>query len=240
MSKDQITSREHRVSILHDDVSETLHELAEEIKPRLRGWLHAGILPLAVAAGIVLIVLSPTTGGKVASAVFMASSMLLFGVSAVYHTGTWSPRTKMLLKRFDHSNIFLLIAGSYTPFSVLLLDNRDATILLTLVWSGALLGVAFRVFWLHAPRWLYVPVYIALGWAAVFWMPAFAERSPTSVVVLLIVGGLLYSLGAIVYAFKRPDPAPHWFGFHEIFHSFTIAAFTVHYIGVSIAAYSMR
>ncbi len=238
--RDQLTSSREQAASLADDVNETLHELAAEIKPRLRGWLHAGILPLAVAAGIVLVALSPGVGAKVASSIFILSALLLFGVSAVYHTGSWQPRVKMLLKRFDHSNIFLLIAGSYTAFSVLLLEDRDATVLLTLVWSGAVLGVAFRVFWLGAPRWLYVPVYIALGWAAVFWMPQFTERSPTSVVVLLIVGGLLYSLGALVYAFKRPDPAPNWFGFHEIFHTFTIAAFIVHYIGVSIAAYSLR
>jgi len=240
VSSSQDTPHRDHVSSLSDDVSETLHELAAEIKPRLRGWLHAGILPLTVAAGIVLVSLSPGVGAKVASAIFILSATLLFGVSAVYHTGTWQPRVKMLLKRFDHSNIFLLIAGSYTAFSVLLLEAGDATVLLTLVWSGAVLGVAFRVFWLEAPRWLYVPVYIALGWAAVFWMPQFAERSPTSVVVLLVVGGLLYSLGALVYAFKRPDPSPRWFGFHEIFHSFTIAAFIVHYIGVSIAVHSMR
>ncbi|MDQ3306906.1 MAG: hemolysin III family protein [Actinomycetota bacterium] len=240
VSPNQDSPHGDRVSSLSDDVSETLHELATEIKPRLRGWLHAGILPLVIAAGSVLVVLSPGAGAKFASAIFIISALLLFGVSAVYHTGTWQPRVKTLLKRFDHSNIFLLIAGSYTAFSVLLLERRDATVLLILVWSGAVLGVAFRVLWLEAPRWLYVPVYIALGWAAVFWMPQFTERSPTSVVVLLIVGGLLYSLGALVYAFKRPDPAPAWFGFHEIFHSFTIAAFIVHYIGVSIAAYSMR
>jgi hemolysin III len=222
------------------EVGEKLHDLATEVKPKLRGWLHAAALPLAVAAGVVLVALSPTTGTRVAAGVFMLTAMLLFGVSAIYHTGTWSPRTKERLKRFDHSNIFLLIAGSYTPFALLLLDTRDATVLLVLVWVGALLGVAFRVFWLGAPRWLYVPVYIALGWAAVFWMPAFAKSASPAVMTMLIVGGALYSLGAVVYGFKRPNPAPAWFGFHEIFHTFTIAAFTSHYIGISLAAYALR
>lgn len=223
-----------------DDVSDKLHELAAEVKPRLRGWLHAATMPLAVAAGVVLVALSPTTGTRIAAAVFMLTAMLLFGVSAIYHTGTWTSRTKARLQRFDHANIFLLIAGSYTPFALLLLDAGDATLLLVLVWSGAVLGVAFRVFWLGAPRWLYVPVYIALGWAAVFWMPAFADRASAAVLVLLIVGGGLYSLGAAVYGFKWPDPAPAWFGFHEIFHAFTIAAFISHYVGISLATYAQR
>lgn len=223
-----------------DEVGEKLHELAAEVKPRLRGWLHAGIMPLAVAAGVVLVALSPTTGIRIAAAVFTLTAMLLFGVSAIYHTGTWTPQTRERLQRFDHANIFLLIAGSYTPFALLLLDAFDAAVLLGLVWTGALLGVAFRVFWLGAPRWLYVPVYAALGWAAVFWMPAFADRASTAVLTLLIVGGGLYSVGAVVYAFKRPDPAPAWFGFHEIFHTFTIAAFVSHYVGISLAAYAQR
>jgi hemolysin III len=231
MPSDQTTS-------MSEEVGEKLHDLAAEVKPRLRGWLHAAVMPLAVAGGVVLVALSPTTGTRLAAAVFMLTAMLLFGVSAIYHTGSWTPQTKERLKRFDHANIFLLIAGSYTPFALLLLEPRDAAVLLILVWSGAVLGVAFRVFWLGAPRWLYVPVYIALGWAAVFWMPAFADNASAAVLTLLIVGGGLYSVGAVVYGFKRPNPAPNWFGFHEIFHSFTIAAFTAHYVGISLAAYS--
>jgi len=229
-----------RLTSITDEVGDKLHELAADVKPRLRGWLHAGVLPLAVAGGVVLIALSPTTGTKVAAGVFTLTAVLLFGVSAIYHTGSWTPKTRERLKRFDHANIFLLIAGSYTPFALLLLQERAATVLLLLVWGGAVLGVAFRVFWLGAPRWLYVPVYVALGWAAVFWMPEFADSASTAVLTLLIVGGGLYSLGAVVYAFKRPDPAPAWFGFHEIFHGFTIAAFISHYVGISLAAYSMR
>jgi hemolysin III len=226
-----------------DHLAETL----ADVKPKLRGWLHLATAPLTLVAGIVLIALSPDTLTRVGSAVFTGSAVLLFTVSAIYHRGTWSPRTWAFLRRFDHSNIFLLIAGSYTPFSLLFLEGTERTVLLTVVWSGAILGVLFRVFWAGAPRWLYTPIYIALGWAAVFFIPSFAEGAErlgvttgTAVLVLLAVGGGLYTLGGIVYGIKRPDPSPQWFGFHEVFHSFTILAFVSHYVGVSIATYSLR
>jgi len=224
-----------------------LAETIADAKPKLRGWLHLATAPLTLAAGIVLIALSPDTLTRVGSAVFTGSAVLLFTVSAIYHRGTWSPRTWAFLRRFDHSNIFLLIAGSYTPFSLLFLEGTERTLLLAVVWTGAILGVLFRVFWAGAPRWLYTPIYIALGWAAVFFIPSFAEGAQrlgvttgTAVLVLLAVGGGLYTLGGIVYGLKRPDPSPQWFGFHEVFHSFTILAFVAHYVGVSIATYSLR
>jgi hemolysin III len=143
-----------------------------------------------------------------------------------------------VLKRLDHANIFLIIAGTYTPFSVLLLHPGTARTLLWVVWSGASAGVAFRVLWVGAPRWLYVPVYLALGWVAVFYLPAFWRGGGAAVVVLVVVGGALYTLGGLVYGVRRPDPSPRWFGFHEVFHALTIAAFLVHYVGLSIAVYS--
>jgi hemolysin III len=222
-----------RLSHVKDEVGEAI----EDLKPRLRGWLHAASLPLTVAAGVVLIALSPTAMIRGASVVYTVSAVLLFGVSAVYHTGTWSAVAHTRLKRFDHANIFLLIAGSYTPYAVLLLDRSEATTLLLLVWSGALAGVLFRVFWLDAPRWLYLPIYLALGWASVFWAPQFVASASTSVLALMVVGGLLYSVGGVVYGLQKPDPNPAWFGFHEVFHGLTIAAFAVHYVGISIAAY---
>ena len=150
-----------------------LGDAIAEVKPRFRGWLHLGIAPLTLAAGIVLVSLSPTTATKVGAAVFTGSALVLFTVSAIYHTGNWSPRVWAFLRRFDHSNIFLLIAGSYTPFSLLLLEGTERVALLATVWTGAILGVLFRVFWTDAPRWLYVPIYVALGWAAVFFIPSF-------------------------------------------------------------------
>jgi hemolysin III len=224
-----------------------LHELADEIKPRLRGWLHLVNAPLTLAAGLVLIALSPTAPTRVGSAVYAGSALLLFTVSAIYHRGTWSPQVHHFLKRFDHANIFLLIAGSYTPFALLLLEGTTRNVLLTTVWLGAAIGVAFRVLWVGAPRWLYLPIYIALGWAAVFFIDDFAAGAEklgvgigTAVLVLVIVGGALYTLGAIVYGLKRPDPWPRWFGFHEVFHTFTILAFVTHYVGISLATYALR
>jgi hemolysin III len=220
--------------------TDRLREAAREIKPHLRGWLHLGTFPLCVAAGIVLVWLSPDTRTKVASAIFVLSASLLFGSSALFHRGHWGPRWHGVLRRLDHSTIFLLIAGTYTPFAIMLLDGRNARILLGLVWGGALMGIAFRIFWIGAPRWLYLPVYIALGWAAVFWLGDFASTAGPAVLTLIIVGGGLYSVGGLVYGLKRPNPIPRWFGFHEVFHTFTIAAFVVHYVGVSMLMYSYR
>jgi hemolysin III len=226
-----------------DNVAETL----ADVKPKLRGWLHLGIVPLTVVAGIVLIALSPTATTRVGSTVFVVSALVLFTCSAIYHRGTWSPRTWSVLRRLDHSNIFLLIAGSYTPFTLIFLDGTAQVVLLVTVWTGAALGVMFRVFWPHAPRWLHTPIYVALGWAAVFFLPEFADGvSRTGVgigiaaLVLVAVGGILYTLGGVVYGFRRPDPWPTWFGFHEVFHTFTILAFVSHYVGVSLATYSLR
>jgi len=211
---------------------------AREMKPRLRGWLHLVTLPLAVVAGIVLVSFAPDTESRIASAVFAVCSSTLFGVSALYHRGRWGRRGEAVLRRLDHSSIFLLIAGTYTPFALMLLGGRSGSTLLMLVWAGALAGIAFRVLWDGAPRWLYTPVYIALGWAAIFWLGDFARTAGPTVLTLILVGGGLYSLGGVVYGLRKPNPAPRWFGFHEVFHSFTIAAFVVHYVGVSMVVYS--
>jgi hemolysin III len=221
-------------------LGETVREVIEEVKPRLRGWLHAATAPLALAAGIVLIVLSPTPMTRAGSSIFAASALALFTASATMHRGRWGPRAGLWLRRLDHSSIFLLIAGSYTPFTLLLLHGADRTELLCIAWGGALLGILFRLFWSTAPRWLYTPIYMALGWAAVFYFPAFFDRASTSVITLMVLGGALYTVGAVVYGFRRPNPFPRWFGFHEVFHSFTILAFVTHYVGVSIATYSLR
>ncbi len=221
-------------------VREVIDEVIDEVKPHLRGWLHAATAPLALAAGIVLVVLSPTTITRTGSAIFAASALALFTASATMHRGRWSPRTGLWLRRLDHSSIFLLIAGSYTPFTLLLLDGAQRTTLLVVAWGGAALGILFRLFWTGAPRWLYTPIYIALGWAVVFYLPAFFASASTAVITCMVVGGALYTVGGLVYGFRRPDPSPRWFGFHEVFHTLTIAAFVTHYIGVSMATYSLR
>jgi hemolysin III len=221
-------------------IGDQVRDTIDEVRPHLRGWIHAATAPLTLAAGVVLVVLSPTATTRIGSAVFATSALVLFTVSAIYHRGTWSPRVWRFLRRFDHANIFLLIAGSYTPFTLLLLEGTERVVLLSVVWTGALLGVAFRVLWNDAPRWLYTPVYIALGWAAIFYFGDFARNASTAVLVLMALGGGLYTLGGIVYGFKRPNPSPRWFGFHEVFHSLTIVAFVSHYLGVSLATYSLR
>lgn len=223
-----------------DHLREQVHDMLEEAKPKLRGWLHAATAPLTLAAGIVLIALSPNAETRLGSSIFAATALVLFTVSAVYHRGTWSPRVWKFLKRFDHANIFLLIAGSYTPFTLLLLEGRDRTTLLTLVWLSAAAGILFRIFWVHAPRWLYTPIYISMGWAAVFYFGDFVAHGGAAVLTLLVVGGVLYTVGGVIYGLKRPNPFPGWFGFHEVFHTLTILAFITHYIGVSIATYSLR
>jgi hemolysin III len=185
----------------------------------------------------VLVALSPTPEARISTAVFALAAVVLFGTSAVYHRGTWSARTAAMLRRADHSNIFLLIAGTYTPLAVLLLDASTARILLVVVWGGAILGIAARILWLDAPRWVYVPIYMALGWVAIGFLPAFARSGGPAIVWLVALGGLAYSLGATVYALKRPNPSPRWFGFHEIFHVGTVLGWGCHYVAVSMAAY---
>jgi len=206
-----------------------------EIKPTWRGWIHAGTFPVAIAAGIVLIVVAQGAAAKWAAAVFMTSSILLFGISALYHRFNWSPKTKVLLKRMDHANIFLLIAGTYTPIAVLALPPEQGTLLLILVWSGALVGILFRVFWIHAPRWLYVALYLVMGWAAVMYLADLFNANP-AMMILVAVGGVLYTGGAIVYAMKRPNPWPGHFGFHEIFHVCTLLAFLCHWTACLLIA----
>lgn len=206
-----------------------------ELKPSWRGWIHAGTFPVAIAAGIVLIVLSHGAAAKWAAAVFMATSVLLFGNSALYHRFSWGPKTKAVLKRIDHANIMLLIAGTYTPLAVLALPPDKGAVLLILVWSGALLGILFRVFWINAPRWLYVALYLLLGWAAVLYIvDLFQANAP--MMILVIAGGLLYTGGAICYALKKPNPWPGHFGFHEIFHVCTVLAFLCHWTACLLIA----
>ena len=222
-----------------DDALEAVGQFVErKVKPRLRGWLHFCMVPLAATAGIVLVVLAPTTPGKVGGAVFLAASLLLFGISGVYHRFTWGARGEALLRRVDHANIYVFIAATYTPLALLALEPASGTVLLIVIWTAAVLGLVFRLVWLSAPRWLYTALYLLMGWAAIGWLPQIHGHGGPAVFYLIIAGGLLYTAGAIVYARKRPDPSPRWFGFHEIFHSFTIAAFVAHYTAISILTYA--
>ncbi|MFC9974476.1 hemolysin III family protein [Spirillospora sp. NPDC127200] len=212
-------------------------DLAEAVKPKLRGWLHLGTFPVALVAGVLLVALGPTREARLCAAVYALTSALLFGVSAAYHRGRWSPRVADVLRRFDHANIYLIIAGTYTPFAYLILDGVARTLVLAVVWGGALAGVLFRILWTNAPRMLYTALYIGLGWVAAFFVPQFIEGTGVVVALLVALGGVLYSIGGLVYGLRRPDPSPRWFGFHEVFHAFTVAAYVLQYIAVSFVVY---
>jgi hemolysin III len=207
------------------------------VKPRLRGWLHAGVAPLALAAGIVLIALAPTGEAAAAAAAFSASAVLLFTTSAIYHRGHWSARVELRLKRLDHANIFFLIAGTYTPFAVLALHDETRIAVLAAVWGTAVGGALFRVLWVGAPRWSYVPLYLGLGWAAGFVVPQLLHGTGAAAFTLIAVGGACYTLGGVVYGLKRPNPSPRWFGFHEVFHTLTIVGFICQYVAASLVVY---
>ncbi|HCA85670.1 MAG TPA: DNA-binding protein [Streptomyces sp.] len=228
-----------------ESAGEPPHLLPTPVKPRLRGWLHAGMFPAVLISGIFLIALADSTRGRMACAVFTLTACMLFGVSGLYHRGDWGPRANAVLRRLDHANIFLIIAGTYTPLTILLLPDGTQQTLLWAIWAAAVAGITFRVFWVGAPRWLYTPMYIALGWAAVFFIPQFmegADRFSSGVaiatLVLVAVGGILYTLGGVVYGLKRPNPSPRWFGFHEVFHSATILAAVCHLVAIWLSAFA--
>ncbi|GAC1445676.1 MAG: hemolysin III family protein [Mycobacteriales bacterium] len=216
-----------------------LTEVAEALKPRLRGVLHEAAFAISLVTGTVLIVLANSARARFADTVYAGSVALLFGTSAAYHRGSWSPRAYDVMARLDHSMIFVLIAGSYTPFALLLLHGALEQVVLGVVWGGALLGVLLRNVFARPPRWLFVGLYLALGWVALGIVPDVLRRGGVAVLVLLLVGGLFYSAGAVVYALRRPNPSPRWFGFHEVFHACTLLAFASHYIAVSLTTYRL-
>ncbi|WP_338145749.1 PAQR family membrane homeostasis protein TrhA [Streptomyces scabichelini] len=214
-------------------------ELIEEAKPRLRGWLHAGMAPLVLAAGIVLVALAPAGEARAAAAVYAGCGLLLFATSGVFHRGVWSPRVYETLRRADHSNVYLLIAGTYTPIAVLGLTGTVRTVLLWEVWIGAGVGILFRCLWPYAPRVLYTALYILLGWSLAPVFGPLVRHAGVAVFLLTLAGGILYTAGGIVYGLRRPDPWPAWFGFHEIFHAFTIAAWICQYVAISLLTYRL-
>jgi hemolysin III len=210
-----------------------LEHTVAALKPRLRGWLHFGAAPLALVLGLGLMVRTPSEGLRAAVAVYVLTTVLLFGVSAAYHLGAGSPRVNGLLRKVDHANIYLFIAGSYTPFAAALDDSRLTWTILLLVWGIALVGMLLPILWLHAPRWVTAGSYIALGWVALFFLPDLYRAFGLGTVLLLALGGVLYTAGGVIYARKSPNPHPEWFGFHELFHSFVIAAYLVQYAAVA-------
>lgn len=205
---------------------------AEPLPPTLRGVSHAGAFVLAVAATVVIVVLAPDARSTAAMAVYGLGLTALFGGSALYHRWPGPPRFKPLLQRIDHSTIFVFIAATYTPVAVLVLDGTVGWVVFGLAWGGALAGVVFSLGWIQAPRPLIAASYIALGWIALIAMPDLVDQLSVAPLVLFVVGGVLYSVGAVIYARQRPDPWPAVFGFHEIFHLLVIAAAVVHYVAM--------
>ena len=207
--------------------------LPEELTPKLRGVSHAWAMWFALVACVVLALYAPTGLARAAALVYGIGLCALFAASGLYHRWRWNPRWRPLLRRVDHSTIFLFIAASYTPIALLVLSGTVQIVVLASAWAGALAGVAMSVAWISAPRWLVSVCYLALGWVAVIAMPQLAEELGVAPFVLFAVGGLLYTVGAVVYAFRRPNPWPHMFGFHEVFHALVIAAATVHFVAMA-------
>jgi hemolysin III len=212
-----------------------------ELKPRLRGWLHTYAAGISIASGASLIAVAFALRGAVAGAtcaIYCATVTLLFGTSALYHRRTWSPRALMIMKRLDHSMIFVFIAGTYTPIAALTLPRTAAIAVLVTVWTGAVFGVALQTAWPTSPRWLAVPCYIALGWVAVFVLPDLLHNAGVAALVLILVGGAVYTIGGVVYGIKRPNPVPGVFGYHEVFHACTLVAAVCHYVAIWLAVFS--
>jgi hemolysin III len=206
----------------------------------MRGWLHTYAFFVAIAAGIVLCSLASSRPGVaplISCAIYSLTVCGLFGVSALYHRGRWGRRGYAVMRRLDHAMIFLFIAGTYTPFSVLTLHGTSQRVILAVVWSGAVAGAVMKLVWPHAPRWASTPLYIALGWVAVFVLPETLHNAGVASLVLLLVGGVAYSVGAIFYALRRPNPWPRTFGHHEFFHACTLVAAICHHIAIYFALF---
>jgi hemolysin III len=206
---------------------------ADELTPRMRGVSHAWALWFAAIACVVLALYAPTGLARAAALVYGIGLCALFAASGLYHRWRWNPRWRPLLRRIDHSTIFVFIAASYTPVALLVLEGPVKVIVLASVWAGALAGVALSVAWITAPRALVAACYLALGWVSVITIPQLATKLGVAPFVLFVVGGLLYTVGAVIYATRRPNPWPRTFGFHEIFHALVIAAAAVHFVAMA-------
>ena len=207
-----------------------------QVKPRLRGLSHQYAFFVSLASGTLLVLLAASAKASLAAAIYAVSVSALFGVSALYHRITWTAPARRRMRRLDHAMIFLLIAGTYTPVGLLVLHGTLATVVLAVVWGGAVAGIVLELAWTRAPRWLGGTVYLALGWVAVVAMPQLFTRLGVAGGLLLVAGGLVYSVGAAVYALRRPDPVPAVFGYHEVFHLLVIAGVATHFLAISLFA----
>jgi len=217
-----------------------LATVVAELKPRLRGWLHTYAAAVSVASGATLIAVAAALRGAAAgttTAIYAATVTLLFGTSALYHRRRWSARGAAIMKRLDHSMIFVFIAGTYTPIAVLTLSHTAAIAVLIVVWTGAAVGVGLKTTWPTAPRWVGVPCYVGLGWVAAFVLPDLLHNGGVATLSLVLAGGVVYTIGGVVYGLKKPNPVPGVFGFHEVFHACTLVAATCHYVAIWLAVF---
>src|SRR4051812_32468633 len=208
----------------------TPHWLDPSAKPKLRGVSHQWAFFVSIFTGAVLILLAPNGEAMMAAGIYAVSVAALFGTSALYHRVNWrSLAARRWMRRLDHSMIFVLIAGTYTPFALLVLHGTLATVILIVIWAGAAAGIVLKLCWIDAPKWLIAVIYVALGWVAVAAFPDMLDRLGVTPTALVAAGGVLYTVGAVVYALRRPDPAPQVFGYHEVFHALVIAAAALQY-----------
>jgi hemolysin III len=204
--------------------------MVNAIKPRMRGVVHEYAFFVALAAGAALLIAAPTGKARLAAAIYVLGLAGLLGTSALYHRVSWRrPNVRRWLRRLDHSMIFLLIAGTYTPFALLVLSQPLGAVVLVLIWTGAVGGIVLSLVWPDAPKPVSAAIYISLGWVAIIAMPDMVDHLGVLGVALIVAGGLLYTAGAIIYARKRPDPVPTVFGYHEIFHVLVVAAAALHF-----------
>jgi hemolysin III len=206
---------------------------AEDLKPLLRGVLHQCAFFLSLVVGAVLVATASSNEARWSALIFATSVTAMFGASALYHRGKWAPHKRRWLRRLDHAMIFLLIAGTYTPVGLLILSGAWQVFVLTVVWTGAACAILIRLLWIDGPRWIAVTIAVALGWVAVLVLPQLVRGIEPAGVVLLLTGGLLYTLGSLVYARKRPNPLPAVYGFHEVFHTLVIAATACQYAAIA-------
>lgn len=208
-------------------------------KPKMRGVIHLVMSPVSLVAGLVMVSLASELRGRITLGIFTITAVTLFTCSALYHRVRWSEKYRSLWRRIDHANIPILIAGTYTPFAVFLLEDAQRNFLLTAVWTGALTTAFLRIVWLKAPRWLYVAAYLLLGWAALMYIPSFYRNGGVFVFALILLGGLFYTAGGVIYGLKKPNFNINWFGFHELFHAFTAAAFICHFVGAIFTVFGV-
>ena len=207
--------------------------MPQRSRPRLRGVLHQYAFFASLLAGFPLVATAPTPAARFAATAFAASVAAMFGVSAVYHRVTWRPRPRAWMARLDHATIYLLIAGTYTPYALLALAGPWRVVVLAVVWSGAAAAIVLKFAWVDAPKALAAAVGVALGWVGVVALPKLMEEVGAAATVLVLAGGALYTAGAVVYALRRPDPVPAVFGYHELFHALVVAGVACHYASVA-------